>query len=47
MDIKKSFLGTGWDFPPTFHKEFWGVDMLSDEPDIESRSEDPILNRSG
>ena len=36
MDIKKSFLGTGWDFPPTFHKEFWGVDMLSDEPDIES-----------
>lgn len=36
MEIKKSFLGTGWDFPPTFHKEFWGVEMISDEPDIKS-----------
>lgn len=36
MDIKKSFLGTGWNFPPTFHKEFWGVEMISDEPDIRS-----------
>jgi phage baseplate assembly protein W len=33
---KKSFLGTGWNFPPTFHKEFWGVEMISDEPDIKS-----------
>lgn len=36
MDIQKSFLGTGWNFPPTFRKEFWGVEMLSDEPDIKS-----------
>ena len=36
MDIKKSFLGTGWNFPPTFHKEFWGVEMISDEVDIKS-----------
>jgi phage baseplate assembly protein W len=36
MEIKKSFLGTGWNFPPTFHKEFWGVEMISDEPDIHS-----------
>jgi len=36
MEIKKSFLGTGWNFPPTFHKEFLGVEMISDEPDIKS-----------
>ena len=36
MGIKKSFLGTGWDFPPTFHNEFWGVEMISDELDIKS-----------
>ena len=39
MEIKKSFLGTGWNFPPTFHKEFWGVEMISDEPDIKSSLE--------
>jgi hypothetical protein len=36
MDTKKSFLGTGWNFPPTFHKEYWGVEMISDEEDIKS-----------
>jgi uncharacterized protein len=36
MEIKKSFLGTGWNFPPTFRKEFWGVEMISDEVDIKS-----------
>lgn len=36
MGIKKSFLGTGWNFPPTFHKEYWGVEMISDEVDIKS-----------
>jgi len=36
MEIKKSFLGTGWNFPPTFHKEYWGVEMISDEVDIKS-----------
>jgi phage baseplate assembly protein W len=32
----KAFLGRGWGFPPTFHKEFKGVDMLETEADIES-----------
>jgi len=36
MEIKKSFLGTGWNFPPTFHKDFLGVEMISDEVDIKS-----------
>ncbi len=31
-----SFLGTGWAFPPTFHKDRKsGVDMVSNEIDIE------------
>jgi len=32
----KSFLGTGWDFPPQFFKETAQVSMISDEEDIES-----------
>jgi uncharacterized protein len=36
MENKKSFLGTGWKFPPTFHKEYHGVEMISDEEDIRS-----------
>ncbi|NQW28234.1 MAG: GPW/gp25 family protein [Flammeovirgaceae bacterium] len=30
----KSFLGTGWSFPPTFNKFTKSVDMVSDEVDI-------------
>ena len=33
---KQTFLGTGWGFPPTFRVELGGVEMLSDEKDIES-----------
>jgi len=36
METKRSFLGTGWDFPPTFHKEAPGVELVSDEVDIKS-----------
>ncbi|MEO6683647.1 MAG: GPW/gp25 family protein [Ginsengibacter sp.] len=31
-----SFLGTGWNFPPTFRREFHGVEMLSGVEDVES-----------
>lgn len=31
-----SFLGRGWDFPPTFRREFSGVEMLSGVEDVES-----------
>ena len=34
--IDRSFLGTGWGFPPTFRREWYGVEMLSGEADIES-----------
>lgn len=30
----KSFLGTGWSFPPSFNKHTKAVDMVSDEIDI-------------
>ncbi|KAA1247754.1 GPW/gp25 family protein [Aquimarina sp. RZ0] len=40
MKYKTSFLGTGWGFPPTFHKEKeLGVVMVSDEKDIEQSLE--------
>ena len=36
MNRKQTFLGTGWNFPPTFRREFFGVEMIADEADIES-----------
>ncbi|WP_330444549.1 GPW/gp25 family protein [Flavivirga abyssicola] len=47
MEIKKEdtekhnlFLGTGWSFPPTFHKESsLGVEMVSNEKDIQQSLE--------
>ncbi|MGB0948870.1 MAG: GPW/gp25 family protein [Marinirhabdus sp.] len=34
MNNEKSFLGTGWDFPPTFSKALKGTVMTSDGADI-------------
>ena len=34
--IDRSFLGTGWNFPPTFRREWWGPEMLSGEEDVRS-----------
>jgi phage baseplate assembly protein W len=31
-----SFLGTGWSFPPTFRREWYGVEMLFNEEDVSS-----------
>ena len=39
MANEKSFLGTGWSFPPTFKKEKGGVIMSSDVVDINSSLE--------
>jgi phage baseplate assembly protein W len=39
MSTDKSFLGTGWSFPPTFHLELKGVQMVSDEEDIKQSIE--------
>ena len=34
-ELNRSFLGTGWSFPPAFSRERKGVDMVSDREDIE------------
>ena len=39
MSTDKSFLGTGWSFPPTFHLELKGVQLVSDEEDIKQSIE--------
>lgn len=39
MTNDRSFLGTGWSFPPTFRRSTRSVDMLSDENDIQSSLE--------
>ncbi len=47
MELTKSFLGTGWGFPPTFSKTFEQVGMLSDEADIQSSLEIILSTRQG
>ena len=34
--IDRSFLGTGWSFPPTFRREWYGVEMLKEEANVHS-----------
>lgn len=45
--IIKSFLGTGWGFPPTFSIKTSEVGMLSDEEDIKSSLEILLTTRPG
>jgi hypothetical protein len=47
MKAYNSFLGTGWEFPPTFSKETFQVGMLSDEEDIQSSLEILLSTRQG
>ena len=35
-NIDRSFLGTGWSFPPTFNRNWYGVEMFSEEKDVHS-----------
>ena len=47
MKLIKSFLGTGWSFPPTFTKASAQIEMLSDEADIQSSLEILLSTRRG
>lgn len=47
MSINKSFLGTGWSFPPEFDKNAQQTTMLSDEDDIRSSLEILLTTRPG
>lgn len=46
-DKINSFLGTGWGFPPQFSVTTNGVEMLSDEADIQSSLEILLSTRPG
>jgi uncharacterized protein len=43
----KSFLGTGWGFPPKFDRITSEVEMISDEEDINSSLEILLTTRQG
>jgi hypothetical protein len=45
--IIKSFLGTGWGFPPAFNNKTSDVGMLSDVDDIQSSLEILLTTRPG
>jgi len=45
--IIKSFLGTGWGFPPAFSNIAAEVEMISDEEDIKSSLEILLTTRPG
>jgi uncharacterized protein len=47
MEAKKSFLGVGWSFPPTFHKNPCSVQMVADEEDIQQSLEILLSTRHG
>jgi phage baseplate assembly protein W len=47
MAGEPSFLGTGWDFPPTFHRELGGVAMVAGEADVQSSLEILLSTRVG
>jgi phage baseplate assembly protein W len=46
-NIIKSFLGTGWGFPPAFSNKTSDVGMLSDVDDIQSSLEILLTTRPG
>lgn len=33
--IDWSFLGTGWSFPPTFRREWYGVEMVTEKENVD------------
>ena len=47
MDIKNSFLGTGWAFPPEFVKKQKQTKMISNEEDIKSSLHVLLTTRLG
>jgi len=45
--VIKSFLGTGWGFPPEFNKATTNVEMISNEADISNCLEILLTTRPG
>lgn len=46
-NIDKSFLGTGWGFPPTFNRQWHGVEMVEQEEDVRSSIEIILCTLTG
>jgi phage baseplate assembly protein W len=46
-NIDRSFLGIGWNFPPTFRREWHGVEMLVEEDDVRSSMQIILLTITG
>lgn len=46
-NLKKSFLGTGWSFPPQFDQTGSKTHMLSDEADIQSSLQILLATKRG
>lgn len=47
MAATNSFLGTGWNFPPSFDKTLAAVSMVSEEADVQSSLEILLTTRPG
>jgi len=47
MEIEKTFLGTGWSFPPSFDKEKKTVELVSDVEDINQSLEILLSTKLG
>ncbi|MFK8005450.1 MAG: GPW/gp25 family protein [Saprospiraceae bacterium] len=47
MDLEKTFLGTGWSFPPNFDRKLKSVELVSDQIDINQSLEILLSTRLG
>lgn len=47
MELKTSFLGTGWSFPPTFNQETAAVELVSDAEDVRQSLEIILSTQPG
>ncbi|MBV8255957.1 MAG: GPW/gp25 family protein [Chitinophaga sp.] len=46
-NIDKSFLGTGWNFPPTFRREWYGVEMATGDDVVRNSLEIIVATITG
>ena len=47
MDLEKTFLGTGWSFPPSFDRKLKSVKLVSDKTDIDQSLEILLSTKLG
>lgn len=47
MDLEKTFLGTGWSFPPRFDRKLKSVELVSDQTDINQSLEILLSTKLG